>query len=248
VTDAFPLRVIGLAMAVLSWSAPADAQIYAVRDDRGVLILSDRPLGPNAATYEVGTTGAVRAARPAEPTRAGRFEHLIEHHADLQQVRPDLVRAVIQVESAFNPYARSHKGAMGLMQLMPGTAAQYQVTNAYDPTENIRAGVAYLRALLDRYQGNEELALAAYNAGPGAVDRYGQRVPPFRETRDYVQKIRMRTGTLSDQAHAQERAIYKVVELVDGVAVPRYTDRKPSGSGYEIVARAPARPTPPAEP
>jgi hypothetical protein len=233
---------ICLTMLLCALAMPAHAQIYAMRDERGVLILSDRPLGPDAATFEVGTAGTVRATRPPDTTRAGRFEELIEHHAGVQQVRPDLVRAVIQVESAFNPHARSHKGAMGLMQLMPATAAQYRVANAYDPTENIRAGVSYLRALLDRYDGNEELALAAYNAGPGAVDRYGQRVPPFRETRDYVQRIRTRTGALADQPRAVRPAIYKLVEIVDGVEVPRYTDRKPAGGSYEVVTRAAAPP------
>jgi hypothetical protein len=228
------LRLIGLTIVILALSTPVPAQIYAVRDERGVLTLSDNPLGPHATTYEVGTTGA-EAMRPATRTRTVPYDDLIEHHARLHQVRPDLVRAVIQVESAFNPYARSHKGAMGLMQLMPATAALYQVSNPYDPTENIGAGVAYLRAMLDRYEGNETLALAAYNAGPGAVDRYGQRIPPYRETRDYVQKIHRRTGLLAEQPQVQ--AIYKVVEIVNGVAIARYTDRKPTGSPYEVVTR-----------
>ena len=78
---------------------------------------------------------------------------------------------------------------MGLMQLMPATARQFGVRNAFNPDENVRAGVAYLRQLLDRYDNNEELALAAYNAGPGAVDRHGQTIPPYRETRDYVTRV-----------------------------------------------------------
>jgi hypothetical protein len=136
------------------------------------------------------------------------------------------VRAVIQVESAFNPYARSYKGAMGLMQLMPATAAVYQVSNPYDPGQNVRAGVAYLRNLLDRFNGNEELALAAYNAGPGAVERYGQQVPPYRETRDYVERIKGRSGALARAP--VPLVVYRTTETVDGREVPLYTNVRPS--------------------
>jgi hypothetical protein len=111
---------------------------------------------------------------------------LIAEAAARHDVDPNLVRAVIKVESAYKPKARSHKGAMGLMQLMPATAREYGVRNAYDPAENINAGVKHLRMLLDRF--DVRLAVAAYNAGAGAVQRYGG-IPPYRETRDYVLKV-----------------------------------------------------------
>jgi soluble lytic murein transglycosylase-like protein len=138
------------------------------------------------------------------------------------------VRAVIQAESAFNPFAKSVKGAMGLMQLMPATAVAYGVANAYDPAQNIRAGVAYLKSLLDHYSQNEELALAAYNAGTGAVQKYGGTVPPYRETRNYVTKIQKQAGT------RRPLRVYKVVEYEDGREVIRYTNTPPTP---EAVAR-----------
>ncbi len=116
------------------------------------------------------------ATRPLS-RRASEFEPFIVQHASTNQVRPDLVRAVIQAESAFNPQARSPKGAMGLMQLMPATAAELGVTDPYDPEQNIRGGVTYLKSLLLKYSHNEELALAAYNAGPAAVQKYAARCP-----------------------------------------------------------------------
>ena len=146
-------------------------------------------------------------------------------------VRPDLVRAVIHAESAFNPMARSIKGAMGLMQLMPATAIAYGVSNAYDPVQNIRAGVAYLRSLLERYSQNEELALAAYNAGPTAVKKYGDAVPPYRETRNYVAKIRKEAG-----ARPAPTRVYKVVEFQDGREIIRYTNTPPSNKPDAVNA------------
>ena len=112
----------------------------------------------------------------------------IDRHAANHSLDPKLVQAVIQVESGYNHKARSHKGAMGLMQLMPATAQQLRVEDPYDPDENVRGGTQYLRHLVDRFPGRIDLAVAAYNAGPGAVERYNG-IPPYRETRDYVRRV-----------------------------------------------------------
>src|SRR5204862_2010217 len=133
-------------------------------------------------------------------------------------------RAVVQVESAFNPYARSPKGALGLMQLMPATIERFGVANPFNPADNVRAGAAYLRELLDRYNNDEQLALAAYNAGPGAVDKHGQSIPPYRETRDYVTKV---NGIAGDAPAVGRTKLYRTIEIVDGREIITYTDRKP---------------------
>jgi hypothetical protein len=227
------LVTLALAATVLGLLPhPASAQIYTWRDAQGHLVLSDRPAGQAAAYGGGPAIGGIRTTRPVVGRRSASYDGIIEEHAGVHGISPDLVRAVIQVESGFNPRAVSPKGAMGLMQLMPATATRYRVADPFDPAENIRAGVAYLRRLLDRYSNRVELALAAYNAGPGAVDRHGERVPPYRETREYVRKITSVTAI----PIGPKRVIYKIVELIDGREVPRYSDHRPAGN-FEVVGR-----------
>ena len=132
----------------------------------------------------------------------GSYDGVIVGAARDATIQAQLVRAVIVVESGFNPRAVSKKGAAGLMQLAPATAKRYGVKNIYDPGENVRAGAHYLSDLLVRYHSNLELALAAYNAGEDAVERYGHRVPPFRETLAYVPSVMKVYQRLMDQTHA----------------------------------------------
>jgi soluble lytic murein transglycosylase-like protein len=228
--------VLALA-AIACVAAPAHAQIYSWRDANGHLVVANTPrpgAGQIVPSYALPASNTIRTTSRVSGDRARMYEGIIIEHARLNDVRPDLVRAVVQVESAFNPYARSAKGAQGLMQLMPATAQRFGVKNAFNPEENVRAGVAYLRQLLDRYGNDESLALAAYNAGPGAVDKYSQSVPPYAETRNYVSKI---NGMTTRPIAARANRIYKVTELVDGRSVVRYTDKRPSTGTYDIVGR-----------
>lgn len=130
-------------------------------------------------------------AQPAEPPAAGLYGNLIRAAALKHGLDEKLITGVIAVESNFNPRAVSRKQAQGLMQLIPQTAARYSVANIFDPAQNIDAGTHYLKDLLEKYRGNLSLALAAYNAGPEMVERYGG-IPPFPETQKYVRLITAR--------------------------------------------------------
>ncbi len=228
------VAVLGLAVA------PAAAQIYVSRDAAGTIVLSDQPLAGSPSTYAVRNAANVRTTRSVRGDVEGIYDEAIEAASATHGVRPELVRAVIQVESGFNPRARSNKGAMGLMQLMPATAAGLGVDNPWDPVQNIHGGVAYLGSLIREF-GDEVLALAAYNAGPGAVNRYGQRVPPYRETQDYVQKITRRSEampvarTASSGTRAGRTVIYKVLEEVDGQPQWRLTDTRPASGTFAVI-------------
>lgn len=140
-----------------------------------------------AYAQEARLYAAAKASLPAFET-PGTFDALIQKTAAQYDVDPVLVTAVVRHESSFNPHATSRVGAAGLMQLMPATARELGVTDAYDPVQNVDGGVRYLKRMLERYDGDVKLALAAYNAGPGNVDRYGG-VPPFDETQRYIAKV-----------------------------------------------------------
>jgi soluble lytic murein transglycosylase-like protein len=213
-----------LVSAVLLYAAlpaAASAQIYSWHEGDGTLVLSSTPKAGASVTYAVrNTSSQVRTTRRSMNPRAQEFDPLIAEYAEAHDVRPDLVRAVIQAESAFDPLARSSKGAMGLMQLMPATAAELGVTDPYDPAQNIRGGVAYQKSQLVQYSDNEELALAAYNAGPTAVNRY-DGVPPYRETRDYIRRIRN-----TAPARPAPTQVERKVEIINGQEVVTFTNKR----------------------
>jgi soluble lytic murein transglycosylase-like protein len=175
----------------LQCAAEARADIYAFTDAAGVTHYSNVPVDPRYARILAEPSApAAGASSSAEwKIRAAAYSELIDDAARRAGVSPALLRAVIAVESAFDPLAVSSKGAQGLMQLRPATAKRYGVHRPFDPRDNLRGGASYIRDLLKRYGNDLELALAAYNAGEDAVDRHGRTIPPFPETRAYVPAV-----------------------------------------------------------
>ncbi|MGH9867540.1 MAG: lytic transglycosylase domain-containing protein [Candidatus Polarisedimenticolia bacterium] len=185
------MRLLGAAAAcgALLLPPPVAAEEVRSRQVDGVTLFTMRPTRrPEAPT--------ARVPEPGRRTAPPEIIELVEEASARHGLDPRLITTVISVESAFNPRAVSPKGARGLMQLMPQTARQYGVSDLNDPRENIEGGVAYLRDLTRRYKGDLRLALAAYNAGPEAVER-ASGVPNFRETREYLRKIEARYGVLA---------------------------------------------------
>ena len=196
-----PLPVIlGLAALGLLASPGAEAQIYTRRNANGVVEATNIPDAGNYRLTYPGK-GTLIHSRGFTRTYNGEFDHHIEEAARQHFVSADLIRAVIQVESEFDVLAVSSKGAQGLMQLMPFTARRFGVADPFDPRQNIFGGAQYLRILLDLFGGDVSLALAGYNAGENAVQRY-RGIPPYRETRSYVQKIQDILGGGYEQVRA----------------------------------------------
>jgi len=198
----FLFRGIPTGALFILWAMLAHADIYAFRDEKGTVHFSNVP---NDARYRLLVISPTsRQHAPVPPPRKSRhlsvlarswlansspYEGLVQQAARDASLSADLVRAVIAIESGFNPHCVSKKGAIGLMQLEPATAYRYGARNPFDPEQNVRAGSRYLSDLAARFGGDLELALAAYNAGEDAVERYGRRIPPFPETQAYVPSV-----------------------------------------------------------
>jgi soluble lytic murein transglycosylase-like protein len=223
----------GLICAALLCAVGAQAQIAKIPNNDGrILFVNAEPppllklssrrtanlLGATAArstVYLPPDTSLTGKLRPSLNLDRDGAEKLVREAAERHSVDPALIRAVIETESNWNPSAISRKGAVGLMQLIPTTAQRFGVNDLYSPQQNVDAGVRYLKTLLERYNGNLDLALAAYNAGEGAVDR-AHGVPSFRETRNYVQRVqsayfRPGSGRL-DGAFINPRAIRRATD------------------------------------
>lgn len=184
-------------LMALTMTVPVHAEkVYIYRDAQGQMWFTDRPIAPKHYRLDrvkyYGRPPAWRSCMGLThsdlATRAGRFAPLIDNVAGQHGVAPQLVRAVISVESCFDPRAVSSVGARGLMQLMPSTAKHFGIVDLFNPRANLQAGVRYLAGLIKRYDGNLRLALAAYNAGPGAVRKYGG-VPPYPQTQNFVRRV-----------------------------------------------------------
>ena len=201
------LKAVALAASLVA-AAPLHAHIYAYTDHAGEIVLTDAPRDerwqmmfmleePGARSVPPSSVAAGGACGPLGIARSpSAWEAAVPAIAGEAGLDPHLIHAVIWAESRCNPIAVSSRGARGLMQLMPATARQYGVADAFDPLQNIRAGARYLRDLLDLFGGNVELALAAYNAGPRSVVEARMRIPPYRETRAYVPAVMRRLALL----------------------------------------------------
>lgn len=190
------IRLLALVLAMFTFSAPAMADMYSYTDANGIMHFSNVPDNRKyrliLGTQRAGNNPAGASSNTSiQVSRAGkeRFAPIVDNAARAHQVDPALLHAVITAESGYNPSVVSPKGAVGLMQLMPETARRYGVENSFDPAQNITGGAKYLSDLLQMFNNNIELAVAAYNAGENAVIRYGYSIPPYRETLAYVPKV-----------------------------------------------------------
>jgi soluble lytic murein transglycosylase-like protein len=201
------LQLAALAIVVLPGNALFGQALYSYTDESGVHVFTNIP--PVNQIKDLVITGLLpkeEAASTPEP-EAQSYDEIIEKYADHYQLDPSLIRSIIETESGFNPKAVSSKGARGLMQLMPATAERLGVKNSFDPEQNIQAGIKHFRFLMDTFDNNLELSLAAYNAGENLVQRLG-RVPQIKETRDYIQSVTKRYGKSEHNVQAKQDVLH----------------------------------------
>jgi len=214
------IKIIVLLSCLLFFAPAAFSDIYKYTDENGVVCYTDAPYGRK--TEEVMKEKKIKGKKliEKEVINSRDYSSHVQRAASKYEIEPELIHAVIKTESNGNHRAVSRKGAMGLMQLMPSTANDMNVNNPFNPEENIEGGTKYLKYLLEKFNGNLTLALAAYNAGPKTVEKYGN-VPPISETKQYVNRVfslykGKRNLSFSDSvSEVKPTPIYKVV-LEDG--------------------------------
>jgi soluble lytic murein transglycosylase-like protein len=173
-------------VAAMASSSPVWADIYMYVDRQGVVHFTN---APTAAENDYHVYVKEKKIYHTQFYSAKNFESFIRQASDLYGISYPLLKAIIKAESDFNPQAVSKKGAMGLMQIMPENIKALNISNPFDPLENILGGARYFRKMLDRFDGQLPLSLAAYNAGPTAVERYNNQIPPYRETEEYIERV-----------------------------------------------------------
>jgi soluble lytic murein transglycosylase-like protein len=225
-TQSWLMALAGLFVWGLSLPQPTQAEeIVCIRDEQGRKIFIN--MGEARAKGELTTRGSLPSKAGDTSLPPPEISHLVEQTASHFQVDPQLVHAIIKVESEYDPKAVSRKGAMGLMQLIPETAQRFGVANPFNPKENIEGGVGYLKYLLGLFGGDLSLSLAAYNAGEGAVQRFGG-IPAFAETRDYVQKVTniYQSGSLQfgTNAAGNKPRAWPIIRYVDERGVVHYSN------------------------
>jgi soluble lytic murein transglycosylase len=171
---------------MIAAAAPSYADIFVYADKLGVLHFTNVPTSSQSSSYKIYIKET--PAKPLESYNEDLFDHVISEASQTHGVSFSLLKALIKTESDFNPRAVSSAGARGLMQLMPENIKILKIKNPFDPRENIMGGTRYLKQLINRFNGKLPLALAAYNAGPGVVEKY-QRIPPFQETENFVKQV-----------------------------------------------------------
>ncbi|MBW2603063.1 MAG: lytic transglycosylase domain-containing protein [Deltaproteobacteria bacterium] len=184
--NCFFIGIYTFLFIMIAVAMPLYADIYVCVDNEGVLHFTNVPTSSTSSNYKVYIKETPKT--PLRSDITDRYDHVISEASQTHGVSFSLLKALIKAESDFNPRAVSSAGARGLMQLMPENIKTFKIKNPFDPRENIMGGTRYLKRLIDRFNGKLPLALAAYNAGPGVVEKY-QRIPPFKETENFVKQV-----------------------------------------------------------